>query len=610
MTSPSRQTYTFAAKDELSATLAKMAAGSKAVEAALDDLGDEATDAARSMTLAEKASAKVSRELAEQKRKVLELSAAYALLGDAADKGAKKELAAARSRQSELQKALKLMTPSGPPSPPGGGGGPGLFGQALGSPLIPAAVGAGILASPAIGAALNAALLAGLGTGALGLGIASAIRQDDTVKNEFKKLGGDFVDVFDEMGEPFVQPLRNAANFFRTELRGVSDDWTDSIGGLADLVEPLARGVAGFFKGITPGAMRALETAERVVDKLAEKLPGLGEDISTMFESFDQGGDGAVEAMGATVDVVGDLAVATGEVLEFLSKVFDVMTDIAQDPLLATELFGWWTPLLQGADSGIPKIKAAGDGLQEMGEAAAETEVDLKGLTTALDDLLDRFLNLDELQIRVQESIDGVRESFEENGRTMDINTEKGRANVDALLGHIEVLKDQRQANIDSGISISRANEMFEKQKAELYKLAASFGVSRAELDKWLAKYNTALLAPNITKSVNIKYSSSGSAGPASSHGVIQFYAEGGPVQRGVPVVVGDAGRPEVFVPDSDGYIHPDARRFAAGGGPVEIVLHQTIVTPDGRTVSESVQRYATQSGQRTLSQVFGLQAA
>lgn len=43
----------------------------------------------------------------------------------------------------------------------------------------------------------------------------------------------------------------------------------------------------------------------------------------------------------------------------------------------------------------------------------------------------------------------------------------------------------------------------------------------------------------------------------------IQLRASGGPVRKGQPYVVGDGGRPELFVPDQDGYIQPRVPRAA-----------------------------------------------
>jgi phage-related minor tail protein len=73
--------------------------------------------------------------------------------------------------------------------------------------------------------------------------------------------------------------------------------------------------------------------------------------------------------------------------------------------------------------------------------------------------------------------------------------------------------------------------------------------------------------------------------GSGSSRGGITAFAKGGPVKAGVPAIVGDGGREELFVPENDGYIYPSVppRGFGkpwAGSGsgyddpPVEVHLH------------------------------------
>jgi hypothetical protein len=49
-----------------------------------------------------------------------------------------------------------------------------------------------------------------------------------------------------------------------------------------------------------------------------------------------------------------------------------------------------------------------------------------------------------------------------------------------------------------------------------------------------------------------------------------QHRAQGGPAQAGQPLIVGDGGRAEVFVPQSDGYVYPsldEGRQAVAGSG-------------------------------------------
>jgi hypothetical protein len=61
------------------------------------------------------------------------------------------------------------------------------------------------------------------------------------------------------------------------------------------------------------------------------------------------------------------------------------------------------------------------------------------------------------------------------------------------------------------------------------------------------------------------------------------FRAEGGPVERGRPYVVGEGGRPELFVPGADGYVYPMAGGAAGGGGTqISVTVAAGAVTVNG----------------------------
>lgn len=618
--SSSRQTYVFDARDGLTPAFDNQARGARASTQAMDRLGEQAKRTAGSMTVTEKAAAKLTRELAEQKRKVLELSAAYAMLGDAADKGAKKELAAARSRQSELQKLLKVLTPDPQPRPgPSPGGGRGLFGASLGSPLLAAGIRAGVVYSPFLGAAAGGLLAGAGGLAGVGAGVTSAAMQDAQVRAQFQTVGDEFVAMFREMGQPFREPLKDVAAQWRRDVGQMRSDWVESIGGLAKHVEPLAEGLSKLVQKASPGFQRMLEQAAGpVLDMLASKLPGLGEDLSTFFDSLAAAGPGAAKGIGDFIDVVGDLVVFGGELIEVLAKTYDALDRFAQKAKPVVELL---VPLAAALDlmpeeETVNHLKSAGTAMETVAEATQTATMRLQDWNKAVDEAFGEQMNLDEATDAFKRNFLELNEHIKENGRDLRDTTLAGLDNRSMIRDWIEDAKRMRDAAIEMGggtkEAIEKANGAYERNLDAIRKALIARGYEKKAVEEIIGLYRALAALPNITKTVTIKAVTSGALSPAAPRGQIQFYAEGGPVQRGVPVVVGDAGRPEVFVPGSDGYIHPDARAFAsaAGGAPMVIELHQTIVTPDGRTVTESVQRYASQSGQRTLEQLFALPAA
>ena len=63
------------------------------------------------------------------------------------------------------------------------------------------------------------------------------------------------------------------------------------------------------------------------------------------------------------------------------------------------------------------------------------------------------------------------------------------------------------------------------------------------------------------------EYISQGGGNVTGMGGWNPYYARGGPISAGQPAIVGDGGRPEVFVPGSDGYIFPSLSSFRSAMG-------------------------------------------
>jgi hypothetical protein len=70
-----------------------------------------------------------------------------------------------------------------------------------------------------------------------------------------------------------------------------------------------------------------------------------------------------------------------------------------------------------------------------------------------------------------------------------------------------------------------------------------------------------------VTKGNFPKYVSSNFSAPAQDAMGAGRRAKGGPVTAGMPYVVGDGGRPELFVPKQDGMILPSVPTAMSGGG-------------------------------------------
>jgi hypothetical protein len=87
-------------------------------------------------------------------------------------------------------------------------------------------------------------------------------------------------------------------------------------------------------------------------------------------------------------------------------------------------------------------------------------------------------------------------------------------------------------------------------------KVKADIAQAYAQLKKIQAKLN-GVKGKTVTVHVNTQYAVYGNKGGHYEGGTFVKNAKGGPVYKGVPSIVGDGGREELFVPDQDGTILP-----------------------------------------------------
>lgn len=137
---------------------------------------------------------------------------------------------------------------------------------------------------------------------------------------------------------------------------------------------------------------------------------------------------------------------------------------------------------------------ATGAGAQdELTTAAAGTAGALDGETKSLQDLMkevrgatDLVLGLRDANRGYETALDAAAASLKENGKTLDINTEKGRANEAALDAIASSAADVLQGMVDSGRPISDVTAKFGQQRTALIKAAESFGMTRGQAEAYV----------------------------------------------------------------------------------------------------------------------------
>lgn len=588
-------------------------AGLKEAAANVDRLRREADRLGDEFRQAERAAAGLDRELVKTKLSAAALATEFSKTNDA---GVKKELEARRAAARELQKLRsdvigdserdakaataawtkasndlkRLMRDSGKD-------GAKTFAQLFEGGLIDAfmslppevkvavanaAAAVVVGASAAIGAALNGAIVAAIGAGAIAAGIAGQV-DDPMVRDAWAGFASDLKSDFSGVTDSFARPIAYSANIFRTEWRRVLPDLERDLEGLSKFVVPLASGVAQMFSGMGPGLSRLLEAAGPLLQVVADELPKFGREIGKAFGELADSSEGAADGIRFLFLAMETLIVGTAKLISGLSTLFHWIVVGTDDITGFLDVLLGWIPgfgrIYEGVHNFTSEIRNTKDHVEDLSTVGRELTKDAaamgvefyntadaaRGLDEAFSRLFGTQMSVDQANLAVNEGLLALKDTLKEGAHTLDTTTEAGQRHVRGILEQIRRLDEKRQADIAAGNGTKEAtqaaNAAYASQVESLKRLLIQMGYTKAEVDALISKYKQ--IPDEINTDINTYHhdyysSSKAPIGPEErKYGPAGKRASGGPVTAGMPYIVGDGGRPELFVPNVNGRILP-----------------------------------------------------
>jgi hypothetical protein len=563
-----------------------------------------------------------------------------------------------------------------------GGGFMASFLGVLKTPVIGPAVAAVLIAAvegvavPA-GAVLAGGVVAGFGAGIAGLGLVFAAKSE-VIKSIWSKTASDLGAQMRTIAKPFESTLAamsvvarrtfaglkpQLAAAFKTlgpAMSGFGDQLGRALGKLGPALQPLAGAFKGVLASLGPAMNQVFEQLSSSLTKLsasisknptaladfAKGVGGLVADLVnflTIMNNADAafkrwtGGTSAVTALmyvlrSAVAGVTGPIALLA----KGFSAVGDGMNWLAGKLGIGTQVMDQSGDAATAEASALAKAAAAAQAhaaatahsahVTHTANAAAALLAGAYDRQTAATDkaigALNRMssllLTLSGAQIAYQQAVDDASAAIKENGKTHDINTQKGRDNKTALLQVAASATAQRDAMLKANDGNVKAAASATSSQAAFVKLATQMGytvpqakamanslikipnvtrtakltANKADLDKKLADARTALKDPKLTatkrakleaeirqlktavaeaqnainglhgKTVTLKtiketVETHSSEGLVASGKGLPGRARGGPVIKGQSYIVGEK-KAEVFTPNQDGTILPE----------------------------------------------------
>lgn len=376
------------------------------------------------------------------------------------------------------------------------------------------------------------------------------IRTKDESKSGFDssaKAAKNYGNAIDSVGEKAdaseqrILGAKDAVDGVATIMQGPGEQgmaaylqgWADLASGIANFIIPLVKSTAGIVaNGVATGAAKTAQVAAAGASKawaaaqwllnaaltanpIGLVIVGIGALVAALVlaykhsETFRNAVNGVFGGLRDFVlpilKVIWDAVVATFE--GFVGSVQKVISVIPGASSLLNKLAGD----SKQAATNIADTGAAAETYEEQ-QKRLNTEIDnatkeLDGYIDSLNEASGVFISAEDAAINYEEAIDSATAAIKENGKTHDKSTAAGRANEKSLLAVAKASNDEAAANIRNGVSLDTVSTKANTNRTNFIKLATQMGYSRKEAEALAQKM---LSIPNVSRSVTIKYTSTG----------------------------------------------------------------------------------------------------
>lgn len=342
-------------------------------------------------------------------------------------------------------------------------------------------------AAPAIGAIISAAVIGGAGIGGVIGGVALAAR-DPRVKSAAADLGDSILGQLTTDAAPFVEPvLRNIAKV-QVAFQGMNDRIKRIFSTSSGFLDPLVDGAIGAVNGILRGVDALVSKAAPVIKSFGQAFTTIGDAVGDALTTISGDSEDAASSIDVLANATATLIRGAGQLVRGLTELYGVVSFIPskiRDASMA--IVGWDESVHQS----VPTASAAAEIQKQLqkitlstGEAAGKAGQQMTTYADTMADASSKGRSLYDSQTAVAEALATAKKALDDNGKTLDINTEKGRANRTVLSSVADKLTANYQAYVKVNGEGAGAARIAENNRAKFITLATSFTKSKTEAGK------------------------------------------------------------------------------------------------------------------------------
>lgn len=356
-----------------------------------------------------------------------------------------------------------------------------------GGPLLG---GAAIAAAPLIASTLAGAIIGGAGIGGV-LGGVLLVKDDPRVQAAFDGMANRLQNRLKTAAQPFVAETISGIDQIEGALDSV--DFEGILGNAAKFVDPLAGGVARFLSELGEGVADLVANADPVIRSISRGVGDLGESIGEGLSSLSDNADSAAKSLDAVFFAINGLTKISFGAINGIIELDEQMRKIGINGTAALDVLNKLSS--DGTGTFTKHTKEAGESAEELTArldaeklAAANLGPTMDEVSASIRGVEDANRSLFDTTTSVGEALDRVSESAKTNGKTLDANTEKGRANRTALSGLVGALNSNYDAFVKVNGQGNAANGIASSNYNSFIKAARGLGIGKTAAEQYAAK--------------------------------------------------------------------------------------------------------------------------
>lgn len=348
--------------------------------------------------------------------------------------------------------------------------------------------------SPLLIGGLGGAVVAGIGGGLAAVGILLA-SQFQQVQQQATATGRVLREELVNSAKAFGPVILAALGQVETRFRMLGGRFENIFNVSANFVEPLTQGTLNAFEEIVTSINNVIDKFQPFVDELASGFQVIGDAIGDAIEILANMGDDGVVALRDLLVVIGSVIVTAALLVRTFVGIYGIFRKVLIVTGEMVEPFSVIAAvisrLLRLIDEHSNKNKSfintntdAADSFDGL-ITATKGETDALGeYKKAIDDAANSARSNLQLNLDWEDSLDRISEALDKNGKSLDVHTEKGRANIKEFLNGLQVAEERAILRVQRGEQTSeQAAEQYRAEVAQLRALATQAGISGAAFD-------------------------------------------------------------------------------------------------------------------------------